>query len=1661
MRKPAFFLREVSFCLLLLAICRAGTATTSVIRTNTKEPPIFSGVETYAGRMDVLVSEVKPGPLVTVVLLLDGMNAVKLQVVEKVLLPFYGSLNGRPIRVALLRNGVLEQAGPFATRARLKAALDMIAPSEETSSSPTAAKLFDAIAANAGQWGTNWSRVLLLGDFPGLDAATKVYAAAILVRAFTGQHVRVSWFSQSPGEESWSKVFHATGGEVFHGDLTEYSHRLGETGQTLYQLDWNLPSPPNGFVIAQSRITDVSGQATLETPDIAVSEGTPLPTIEQYAAAQARISEAAGLLDLGPLSEANAERVREALRAALQLNPREPAALLTASLYNERRKDYAAAARFRSTLTEVRPLESSSYADLGHVLTLAGEFEKAELALRHAIELDVLTLPIAEDLAQICLARNDDKGALPYLEEALKGDQSRQDLWFLKARAAEHTGDAPLATQSFERGLALGGIHVHESEALLHLYLGAKQDDKAKAYAQTITAGLPSDPVVREEFAAVFDGLNQSVAALSAWKRVLEVQPGSGRAHYRIASLLLESGDPRAAQQAAEEGLGVAPKYAGLYFARADALEKQGKMYDARDALEQGGAAVQDVALLSRLAHVLDSYGGKAADAYTHLGELQSNPSPERLATLERGLTVSLRDADFKHAESFASLLEAAGHPEARKLLHVEGAPGGDAVVHGGLDALAFAAHSKEGVPPDKFFLEYSRTLINRFCAGPNCGWHTYVENLQEHFQRMEALEASGKRDGNKIVIPLSVNGKEARRNTEKVLGLIGIKLRSTKGQLEVSRGENKDQAKKQETASALAVDELAIQAALQAGKTYSLEIPDERAAIYPHDTIWRESFALKETAAGGFAGTLLRNPKLAKLYIGLNSLDRQTINTLFSAVSLSMLAERYSDEIYLFAAAFASQGGRAVVPGGVKAEAIWESLVGESPAHAGPFFRALLSHDDGKLLAFIFVMSQLDREHQAFFTANPSRTARFFKMFADSDEMRTGKYLELNESTFTEFFRSVPLDSEGHVDFPGSGEVWTVVKGRSSGKAQTANLMKRVSRAVAPEVEDELLLRLATTRYKEKAARHTELENFLAVARIDAHRAKPMDEQSALTLAQDYAGFESVYPYFTDITSLGAPDYAQFFTALDRIKTHNLLAANVELGELHSLVEWICLLRRREIVTDDEAAKLFRSLGERFATAESAATYTAASLESARAILTFCKAPEKLPTADERIRACLLGPESLLGSKKNADFIRLLELQRVPGLQALFTIYDAAAKHAIRSTSEVAAIDKLAQGLPSVELANTAKITGKEKENILRYDPAPVRKIIGQMAQKAAKSKPNPKDMEKLCDELLAELQSQVSLALSGQVYAYFLRPSDLVISEDALLLRKHRFFNFDSEIGKKQLVVSSNFSPDSKGAGSYFVGGFAQFGLAAGAAAGSGWKTSGPAGEEVIAAQIAAIRGTVWDHLQESDQRLVSLRTTVAREWIVESARRPEAFVALSDETMGLLSLSRRSDVLTGIDSRNWIKVWDAVTLPDLFALGGKYLERFKADLWTSPAISELRLVALSNNGSRLPILGAVTYHSFGCNHPHLMSDAPYEEYERHMFPAEMAERTAEFKLFLVYQADSIGLAPANLERVAEPLAAKAFRNTKMTDEKDWKSLMSGYASIGPNDFRQAMEQ
>ena len=134
------------------------------------------------------------------------------------------------------------------------------------------------------------------------------------------------------------------------------------------------------------------------------------------------------------------------------------------------------------------------------------------------------------------------------------------------------------------------------------------------------------------------------------------------------------------------------------------------------------------------------------------------------------------------------------------------------------------------------------------------------------------------------------------------------------------------------------------------------------------------------------------------------------------------------------------------------------------------------------------------------------------------------------------------------------------------------------------------------------------------------------------------------------------------------------------------------------------------------------------------------------------------------------------------------------------------------------MDVPKTKGVTDKQREFIAGFDPKRLQEIVKNLREKTAKKKVNPKDLEKLSQQYLEEMNAPVRWALEGIVYAYYLSPDDLVVSEDPLLLRKHEFWVKGVAGVKTRLHEPADVNASSERAGSYFTGGFASFGNAYG---------------------------------------------------------------------------------------------------------------------------------------------------------------------------------------------------------------------------------------------------
>jgi hypothetical protein len=231
--------------------------------------------------------------------------------------------------------------------------------------------------------------------------------------------------------------------------------------------------------------------------------------------------------------------------------------------------------------------------------------------------------------------------------------------------------------------------------------------------------------------------------------------------------------------------------------------------------------------------------------------------------------------------------------------------------------------------------------------------------------------------------------------------------------------------------------------------------------------------------------------------------------------------------------------------------------------------------------------------------------------------------------------------------------------------------------------------------------------------------------------------------------------------------------------------------------------------------------------------------------------------------------------------------------------------------------------------------------------------------------------------------------------------------------------------------------------------------------AAKPVGAAVVGTLRETHWGALREIELHVMALKIRVAREWVTGSADSPEMNAALAEETLGLLSPSRRADLLRALGEHQWQTVWQVLTLSDLYFLGDEYLHRFSVDPVKSQILATFRSIAGKSEPDRIRWLGSNPGRLYDCSHPHLMRLAPYEYYEGFLLPDKLAARTNEFKLYLAEFMDRRGLPAEILSGVAEPVAIEVLRMLKLTVYQDWQSVLAAFSGINDQILEKVLDR
>ncbi|MBS1854701.1 MAG: hypothetical protein JST11_05000 [Acidobacteria bacterium] len=1556
-----------------------------------------------------------------------------------------GSKGGLQL-VALMPSGETRRAHA-ATRVQLTAAVRSMAAAAGPDATPA---VFDAFLQGLRTLSSeSWKQVIYLGAEPAAAPQARDYAYALLLRAIGAGHILLFHADPMSAEvPAWAETLRAAGG----GISVEGPDQLAVPADAAW-FEARLPEwgPRDGFRVLPLKM-QVGGAETRSVPWIYGAPGASLPGVPAYADFLAR--RAAAAKSAGGANE---------VAALLAINPSDLDTLKLAADAADRAHDTAAIIRYGNRLVELDPGNGANWARLGLAYWKSRDGENAERCLLRARKESADPPQSAAILGDIRAAKRDFASAAQDYREAVTREVDRVELWLKLADAEQRRGRKTEMAQALEEALKRQPDLWPRRTLIMDSYLEAGDTAAAKRHLASGMPLLPADAPLVIRFAGYAERLEMPADAATLWVRAIEVEPANELAHYSLARLYAASRNWDKALAAAERGVEAAPQSARIAGVQADALVTLGRIEDARRALKSTFPRMKDAELLRRAADLEDRYGDDAPTYYRALVEALGsggNSGDGWRAAAERGLRVSIRESDAATCRWFAQLLKTSGCAA-----DVPAADEATIVLPGGYRAALFMAHGPEESSADAFLADYSRTLnVNAPGRRKGAAVDAYRNRQTEYFHLLADLEAMGKRAAGKTTVRLSLENKATSKLTERVLAMLGWRVRRESGKAVVEPAVKGKRARHQDLASALAIDLVAMQEQVQSGGEFVLEIDDEPVEIFPPEKTWQEQFYKGEHYPGGFAEALVHRPAMAELYAALSNMERTSAALLVQSVGIKPLAEKYATLLGLYSSCLEISAGRVEVPGGSAAAAVWASLVRAQPTDPRRFLRELLDKDDGRLLRFYFLLSQLDMRRQRFFTASAKRTAAFYEVFRDSAQVEQKTSRQMGSSSIEDLFRELPIDAEGHLEFPGAPEVWMVAKGKSGSVASTGRRLRKLSRVTTPEVEDEILLRLIRNEYKDDRIRFGAWQNLLAVMRVDAHHREGLDEESALMLAEKFSSAASLYGYFARLSGLEAKQYREIFTFVEKMRGLEWKQANVAAGLFHSVLYLLTAAENGRRLEPARAASLAGDFVSAMNQAQTNGDRARAALDGLAAYLKAVGADASAPSLRE-ILVTVPADSSFTfgdatyhpGEDLRRSYDRILQVQNVPRLDELLRLHGALLALASGkgdARAAAAAVIGACKGMGDVEVPRGLKLRAAQASLLASSQPARFAALNLRLQKEAARKK-LPADIGKAAAEYWEALSFRTVVALAGQVYAANLRADDLLVSEDALFLRKHEFVEVTP--GRLDYFPGGRLQVSSEGAGSMAMGGFDGVAAIAGGVGAGSLRNLDANSNAVAAALLGSVRTTNWALLSTRTLRAVAVRIHAAEDWLVNSADDAALYNAVAVSTYGLLSLNRRARLLAGLKHHDWDSVWGTLSLSDRYFLAARMREAAPHTGKATPAIGEYVAGAEMAEGAEAlgPALPTLRRYPV----PALSELPPYEDTVADPFPEYLAERVAEFKLYLGFLFACQGIEAQGMPALAESAARSVLGDVQMSDFRDWASVMDAYAGFDGSRLREAV--
>lgn len=1624
-----------------LALWLAGVATPATTPTErmlvalgTQQPPQAPfGTEAVAG------FELRPASLaetVHAVVLADFVEPAELPQMRAVLRQIFARLRQKEEFVAIVvRGGDIAPVPPARNLAAFERQFSEALA--EAGRSPGAAlevaALYDLLVSLIPEGSSAWSRMLLAGRLPAPpEGVFQDYVHARLARRLGEARV---WLSVWPPQPvPWLPVTEVP-------DVTR-----------LFEVEWTPASVPEGFEIRSLLVGGLRRRYLATAPEF------PLPTFTQLTQFMAAVERA---------SRPEAGRAElEALRQQLGVCPGWMPAWRAGAALAEQLGDLREAAFFLEGLTRRLPEDREILRRYALALAHSAPAAGAEPVLRRAVEAFPGDAMLWELLARARIEQKDLAEAHAFARRSLDLDPNNVTLWWIAADLARDLGNSPAEREALRAALDREAGRADRRARLVTLALEAGDGQQARRALEEAEGKAPDDTAILEAYAQAWERLGEPTRALPLWLRSLDVDARFEKGHVAAARLLGAAGDWEGSLAAARRGLERLPDSVPLHLAHAQALWQLGRSQEARKVIRAASSRIPESSLARFRAEIEDLFGGPEAAAawgrYLELLDAGGAAEEAREVAKRRAILAALRDGQLEAATRWMGMSSSDGAPRRH-------APGQTVVIPGGVKLLQFLSGIGGPADPGEYLVAFSRAIAQRSEAITTQQWKRQTEPLFEHYVRLAQLRSRFQSTPEGTPIILETGSRAGTQRTRNVLDLLGYRLRVSRGRVLIEPRLDKERARQQALATALGFDERTAAATLQAGQPFTFRVRDEVAPVAVGETVWAELLKRHPNPLG-FAGMLMLDPRLARVYAGLAAASPAAAAGLVRRIGMNRLISEYAGLLFLYGPALTlDQDGKCRVPGGESAEEVWEALVGVSPRDGLKFLEALIRKDDGVALAYFATLHGVTPDRQRWFLSSPRRALLFYELLKDAPEWQGGAGKGVRKSPIVELVRGLPLTEDGRVRFPGGPHVWQVARGASE-LDRVEGLARRAQR-VQPAEEEAILARMARRRYEAASEHFSQLENFLAVAQVEQALGRELEPREALILSQQFAPYEWAFPFLTALPGLGEREFREFFAWARTVDTGDTVKANLSLGLMGNVVLLTGLLVRSGKLDPGTAASVFYELCRGLRRAEEIEVQGSAVAQTLRALAAALKAsPGGLQAAVEE---ALFGPgTTLLGQRRRRDYRKVLDLQKAPGVDLILAAFEAlesAGKGVSEAREAAAAIDKCLPTLAVIPFARAVRPPPELKKQVEIWQTRDVAEAARSLREKAARRRPNLRDLERASLEARRALTPWLELALRGLVMSFYLRPEDLPVSEDPLLLRKYQYY--PGRDTANSVFPAPNLKVESA-AGAVPTGSLAGIPQVAGRIAMVGAPGAGGFAEAVEAQQLGVLRNALFWRLRDEDLRAVHLSVLAGREWVVEAAYDDAEARALGQAAAGLVSperLARLGRLLGRLQAasalpmdaheyiQTWQAVWEALSVSDLYWLGRRRSRGSdRSVVWHALR----RLPAAAHEG---PVheLGILPLEHARSGVPRLLPLAPYEDYAAQLLPQRTSERLAEFTLSLACAVDQAGLEAEAVGLLAEPVARLLLPRLEMSDLADFRSAVQLWKQIQPGELMSLWEQ